>query len=132
MKSTPMANNIPEPTKAELEILQVLWEFGPSTVRFVNDTLNGQRDVNYTSTLKQMQIMAEKGILKRDESQMKHIYIPVEAEQKTKGQLLDRFVNTLYKGSASQLMMQLLGNEKTSKDELDQIKKMLEQLADKK
>jgi BlaI family penicillinase repressor len=123
MKSTAMANNIPEPTKAELEILQVLWEFGPSTVRFVNDKLNEQREVNYTSTLKQMQIMAEKGILKRDESQMKHIYIPVEAEQKTKGQLLDRFVNTLYKGSASQLMMQLLGNEKTSKDELDEIKK---------
>lgn len=127
-----MTNNIPEPTKAELEILQVLWEFGPSTVRFVNDRLNGQRQVNYTSTLKQMQIMAEKGILKRDESQMKHIYILVEAEQKTKGQLLDRFINTLYKGSAAQLMMQLLGNEKTSKDELDEIKKMLDQLADKK
>jgi BlaI family penicillinase repressor len=63
---------------------------------------------------------------------MKHIYIPVEAEQKTKGQLLGRFVNTLYKGSAAQLMMQLLGNEKTSKDELDEIKKMLDQIADKK
>jgi len=131
MKTTTPGNNIPEPTKAELEILQVLWEFGPSTVRFVNDQLNEQRDVNYTSTLKQMQIMAEKGILKRDESQMKHIYIPVEAEQKTKGQLLDRFVNTLYKGSASQLMLQLLGNKTTSKDELDEIKKMLDQLAKK-
>ena len=60
MKSTPTANNIPEPTKAELEILHVLWEFGPSIVRVVNDKLNGQREVNYTSTLKQMQIMAEK------------------------------------------------------------------------
>jgi BlaI family penicillinase repressor len=132
MKATTPSNQIPEPTKAELEILQVLWEFGPSTVRLVNDKLNEQRDINYTSTLKQMQIMAEKGILKRDESQMKHIYIPVEAEQKTKGQLLDRFVNTLYKGSASQLMMQLLGNETTSKDELDEIKKMLEQFEGKK
>jgi BlaI family penicillinase repressor len=130
MKSNTTANHIPEPTKAELEILQVLWEFGPSTVRFVNDKLNEQRDVNYTSTLKQMQIMTEKGILKRDESQMKHIYIPVEAEQKTKGQLLDRFVNSLYRGSASQLMMQLLGNEKTSKDELDEIKKMLDKLSE--
>jgi len=127
-----MANNVPEPTKAELEILQVLWEFGPSTVRFVNDKLNEQREVNYTSTLKQMQIMAEKGILKRDESQMKHIYIPVEAEQKTKGQLLDRFVSTLYKGSAANLMMQLLGNEKTSREELNEIKKLLDQLAAKK
>ena len=125
MESNKVENNLPEPTKAELEILQVLWEFGPSTVRFINDQLNVQREVNYTSTLKQMQIMAEKGILKRDESQMKHIYIPVEAESKTKDQLLDRFVNTLYRGSASQLMMQLLGNEKTSKEDIEAIKKML-------
>jgi BlaI family penicillinase repressor len=128
MKVNQAENNLPEPTKAELEILQVLWEFGPSTVRFVNDKLNGQREVNYTSTLKQMQILTEKGILKRDESQMKHIYIPVEAEEKTKVQLLDRFVNTLYKGSASQLMMQLLGNEKTSKQEIEEIKRLLDSM----
>ncbi|MGN8059148.1 BlaI/MecI/CopY family transcriptional regulator [Pedobacter sp. 22163] len=128
MKSNQPENNLPEPTKAELEILQVLWEFGPSTVRFVNDKLNEQREVNYTSTLKQMQILTEKGILKRDESQMKHIYIPVEAEEKTKVQLLDRFVNTLYKGSASQLMMQLLGNEKTSKQEIEEIKRLLDSM----
>ncbi|MBO9673162.1 MAG: BlaI/MecI/CopY family transcriptional regulator [Sphingobacteriaceae bacterium] len=128
MKNIQSENNLPEPTKAELEILQVLWEFGPSTVRFVNDKLNEQREVNYTSTLKQMQILAEKGILKRDESQMKHIYIPVEAEEKTKVQLLDRFVNTLYKGSASQLMMQLLGNEKTSKKEIEEIKRLLDSM----
>jgi len=126
MKNDPSDNNLPEPTKAELEILQVLWEFGPSTVRFVNDRLNEKREVNYTSTLKQMQILTEKGILKRDESQMKHIYIPVEAEEKTKVQLLDRFVNTLYRGSASQLMMQLLGNEKTSKAEIEEIKRLLD------
>ncbi|WP_145856495.1 BlaI/MecI/CopY family transcriptional regulator [Pedobacter suwonensis] len=125
MKGIQTENNLPEPTKAELEILQVLWEFGPSTVRFVNDKLNELREVNYTSTLKQMQILTEKGILKRDESQMKHIYIPVEAEEKTKVQLLDRFVNTLYKGSASKLMMQLLGNEKTSKKEIEEIKRLL-------
>jgi len=128
MKSNQTENNLPEPTKAELEILQVLWEFGPSTVRFVNDKLNELREVNYTSTLKQMQILTEKGILKRDESQMKHIYIPVEAEEKTKVQLLDRFVNTLYKGSASQLMMQLLGNEKTSKQEIEEIKRLLDSM----
>ncbi|KQN32489.1 transcriptional regulator [Pedobacter sp. Leaf41] len=126
MKNNQVDHNLPEPTKAELEILQVLWEFGPSTVRFVNEKLNENREVNYTSTLKQMQILTEKGILKRDESQMKHIYIPVEAEEKTKVQLLDRFVNTLYKGSASQLMMQLLGNEKTSKEEIEEIKRLLE------
>jgi BlaI family penicillinase repressor len=128
MQENKSNNNIPEPTRAELEILQVLWEFGASTVRFVNDELNKQRDVNYTSTLKQMQIMADKGILKRDESQMKHIYAPVQAEIKTKDQLLDRFVNTLYKGSTANLVMQLLGNEKTSKEELEEIKKMLNDL----
>lgn len=128
MKQIKSITPIPEPTRAELEILQVLWEFGPSTVRFVNDKLNEQRDVNYTSTLKQMQIMSDKGILKRDESQMKHIYIPVEAEQKTKDQLLNRFVNTLYKGSASNLVMQVLGNTETSKEDLDAIKELLKKL----
>ena len=128
MKSIHPENNLPEPTKAELEILQVLWEFGPSTVRFVNDKLNEQREVNYTSTLKQMQILTEKGILKRDESQMKHIYIPVEAESKTKNQMLDKFVNTLYKGSASSLVMQLLGNERTSKEDIEEIKRLLDKL----
>ncbi|SER51222.1 BlaI/MecI/CopY family transcriptional regulator [Pedobacter rhizosphaerae] len=128
MKKNDTVNSLPEPTKAELEILQVLWEFGPSTVRFVNDKLNENREVNYTSTLKQMQILTEKGILKRDESQMKHIYIPVEAEEKTKDQLLDRFVKTLYKGSAAKLMMQLLGNEKTSKAEIEEIKRLLDNI----
>ena len=128
MKQIKPTSTIPEPTRAELEILQVLWEFGPATVRFVNDKLNEQRDVNYTSTLKQMQIMADKGILKRDESQMKHIYIPVEAEQKTKDQLLNRFVNTVYKGSASSLVMQVLGNAETSKEDLDSIKELLKKL----
>jgi BlaI family penicillinase repressor len=83
MKQNKSAASVPEPTRAELEILQVLWEFGPSTVRFVNDKLNEQREVNYTSTLKQMQIMADKGILKRDESQMKHIYMKQNKKLKT-------------------------------------------------
>jgi len=105
-----------EPTKSELEILQVLWEFGPSTVRFVNDQLNAKRRmVQYTGTLKLMQIMAEKGILKRDESNMKHVYEAVMEEKRTKDILLERFVDSLYNGSASHLMMQLLGNKKTSK-----------------
>jgi BlaI family penicillinase repressor len=120
-----------EPTKAELEILQVLWQHGPNTVRFVNDRLNEQREINYTSTLKLMQIMADKGILKRDESQMKHIYHVVEAEEKTKDQLLDRFVDAVYQGSAGKLVMQLLGNKKASKEELASIREMLDKLENK-
>lgn len=118
-----------EPTKSELEILQVLWQNGPSTVRFVNDTLNEEkRAVQYSSTLKLMQIMTEKGILTRDESSMKHIYHPVEAENKTKSKLLERFVDSMYKGSASSLVMQLFGNKNTSKEELDEIKDFLKNL----
>jgi len=117
-----------EPTKAELEILQVLWSFGASTVRFVNDKLNENREVNYTSTLKLMQIMADKGILKRDESQMKHIYHVAEKEQKTKDFLLEKFIDTMYNGSAAKLMMQLMGNKKTSKEDLDTIKELLKKL----
>ena len=121
-------NNV-EPTRSELEILQVLWQYGPSTVRFVNDTLNAQkRAVQYTSTLKLMQIMTEKKMLKRDERNMKHIYIPAVEEQKTKAFLLDRFVDSMFNGSASSLMMQLLGNKKTSKEELEEIKALLKNL----
>ena len=118
-----------EPTKSELEILQVLWQQGPSTVRFVNDKLNEQkRAVQYTSTLKLMQIMVEKKMLKRDESNMKHIYIPLMDEQKTKGVLLGRFVDSMFNGSASSLVMQLLGNKKSSKKELQEIKDLLNKL----
>src|SRR4030095_6962807 len=118
-----------EPTKSELEILQVIWEHGPSTVRFVNDYLNSKkRSVQYTGTLKLMQIMAGKGILKRDESNMKHVYKAVLEEQKTKHFLLERFVDSMYKGSASNLMMQLLGNKKTSKKEMAMIRELIKKM----
>jgi len=130
MKATKKeSNNTPEPTKSELEILQVLWKNGPSTVRFVNDQLNEQkREVQYTSTLKLMQIMAEKELVTRDESQMKHVYKAAVEEGKTKSFLLDRFVDTMYEGSASSLMMQLLGNKKTSKEELNAIKELIKKM----
>ncbi|AWA30094.1 transcriptional regulator [Flavobacterium magnum] len=122
-----------EPTKSELEILQVLWQFGPSTVRFVNDTLNEQkRSVQYTSTLKLMQIMAEKGMLNPDKSSMKHIYSAAVEEKKTKGLLLEKFVDNLYQGSSSSLMTQLLGNKRTTQQELDEIRAMLDKIDKKK
>ena len=122
-----------EPTRSELEILKVLWAYGPSTVRSVNEKLNEQtREVQYTSTLKLMQIMTEKGLLLRDDSQMKHVYQAAVEESKTKGFLLERFVTSLYNGSAASLMMQLLGNRKTSKKELEAIREMLDKLDRKK
>jgi predicted transcriptional regulator len=118
-----------EPTKSELEILQVLWEFGPSTVRFVNDKLNEQkRAVQYTSTLKLMQIMTDKDLLICDKTNMKHIYKPAIEEKKTKGFLLDKFVDTMFNGSSSSLMMQLLGNKKASKEEIEEIRVLLNKL----
>ena len=120
---------LPEPTRSELEILQVLWSQGPSTVRTVNSFLNEQkREVQYTSTLKLMQIMAEKGLLNRDESQMKHVYGAAVEETKTKALLLDRFVGTIFNGSPSSLMLQLLGNKKTSKKELEKIRELIQKL----
>lgn len=121
-----------EPTKSELEILQVLWKNGPSTVRFVNDFLNEQkRSVQYTSTLKLMQIMTEKEMLTRDASSMKHIYSAAIEEGQTKGMMLEKFVDTMFNGSSSNLMMQLLGNKKTSREELDAIRDMLNKLENK-
>jgi BlaI family penicillinase repressor len=116
-----------EPTKSELEILQVLWQHGPNTVRFVNDRLNeDKREVQYASTLKLMQLMAEKGLLLRDESQVKHIYSAISEEYKTKDLLLDRFVDSLFNGSVSSLMLHLLDNKKASQKELDEIRLLLE------
>jgi len=118
-----------EPTKSELEILQVLWQFGPSTARFVNDHLNKEkREVIYMSTLKLMQIMTEKGFLTKDESQLRHIYTASVDEGKTKGVMLDRVVDTLFNGSASSLMMQLLGNKQLTPEEIEEFKGLISKM----
>jgi len=120
--------HLPKPTEAELEILQILWKFGPSTVRFVNDELNKKKKVGYTTTLKIMQLMMEKNILNRDESARSHLYCPIAKEIDTQSVLLDRFLENAFGGSAMKLVMQALGNHKTSKEELSQIKEYLEKL----
>ncbi|HTE00708.1 MAG TPA: BlaI/MecI/CopY family transcriptional regulator [Mucilaginibacter sp.] len=118
-----------EPTKSELEILQVLWQLGPSTARFVNDHLNEEkREVIYMSTLKLMQIMVGKGFLEKDESQMRHVYRAKAEEGKTKGQMLERVVDTLFNGSAGSLMMQLLGNKKISPEEMEEFKELIKKI----
>jgi BlaI family transcriptional regulator, penicillinase repressor len=110
-------------------VLQILWQYGPSTVRFVHDKLNEQKEmVQYTSTLKLMQVMKEKEMLNRDETNMKHVYSAAIAEDKVKGNLLGRFVDNLYNGSSSNLMLALLKNDKTSKAELEKIKTLLKNM----
>jgi BlaI family transcriptional regulator, penicillinase repressor len=120
-----------EPTKSELEILRVLWQHGPSTVRFVMGELNKIRDLNYTATLKLMQLMVDKGILKRDERKMQHVYHVIEAEDKTRERLLDKFLDSLYQGSATSLMIQLVEKKKVSAADLKKMKVLLESLDNK-
>ena len=124
-------NGRPRPTEAELEILQVLWKHGPCTVRFVNDKLNDKKEVGYTTTLKIMQIMIDKNLLKRDESKRSHLYSPVVKETETQSLLLDKFLQTAFAGSATKLVMQALGNHKASKEEISRIREFLDNLESK-
>ncbi len=121
-------NVIKKPTDAELEILSVLWEFGPITVRFVNDQLNKRREVGYTTTLKMLQIMSEKGLVSREMDGRTHIYSARISQEKIQGKLLDRLLETAFGGSAQKLVMQALGNHSSSKEELEEIKKLIRRL----
>ena len=115
----------PKPTDAELEILQVLWQHGPATVRLVNEQLSERREVGYTTTLKLMQLMLEKGLVQRDDEGRSHVYRAAVREHDTQGLLLDRFVEATFGGSALKLVLQALGHRRTSPDELAQIRRLL-------
>lgn len=117
-----------KPTESELEILQVLWEKGSATVREVHEVLSAYKDSGYTTTLKLMQIMHEKGIVKRDDSSKTHIYMPNINKEKTQQQLVGKMVDALFGGSTSQLVMQALGSAQPSKEELEEIQKLLNDL----
>ncbi|QCR23878.1 BlaI/MecI/CopY family transcriptional regulator [Pontibacter sp. SGAir0037] len=117
-----------KPTEAELEILQVLWQHGPATVRFVHEELSKAKEAGYTTTLKLMQIMAEKGMLEADKTNRSHIYRPLLEEEKTQQQLLNKFLDATFRGSAMKMVMQALGNRSTSKEELDEIRNLLDKL----
>ncbi len=118
------------PTAAELEILNVIWTHGPSTVRFVNDRLNGDKSphVGYTTTLKIMQIMAEKGLLKRDESRRSHLYMATAPEGSVQKLLLDRLLAQAFGGSALKLVMQALGGHKATPEEISRIRELLDNM----
>jgi BlaI family penicillinase repressor len=117
-----------KPTEAELEILQVLWQHGPQTVRFVNDALNQKREVGYTTTLKWLQIMLEKGLVGRASGPKPHVYHSAVREEETQGQLLDRFVDAAFGGSALKLVLRALGRTRPSREEMAQIRQVLTEL----
>ena len=123
-------SNLPQPTNAELEILQILWKAGPSTVRFVNEQLSEQqeKEIRYTTTLKLMQIMTEKKLLSRNTDTRTHIYQAEAVQGDTQKALLKRFVDATFQGSAMNLVMQALGNHETSQQELDEIKALIEKI----
>ena len=120
-----MRTNPRKPTSSELEILQVLWERGPSTVREVHEALSNKRPIGYTSVLKLMQIMTAKGTLRRNEEQRAHVYEAVQPAEKTKRQLALDVLQRVFDGSASQLMMHALADRKASKQEVDELRRLL-------
>lgn len=117
-----------KPTESELEILQVLWYKGIASVREVHEELSKTKEAGYTTTLKLMQIMHEKGLVKRDDSVKTHIYQPAVSREKTQKHLLGKMINTVFGGNTTQLVIQALGNHKASPEELEEIQQLIDNL----
>jgi BlaI family penicillinase repressor len=117
-----------KPTEKEMEILQILWEKKEASVKEVHEALGGEATNGYTTILKMMQIMNEKGLVSRQKNGKQHLYKSVTSSESTKTQLLNKMISNVFKGSASQLVMSVLGNGKPSKEELKEIRNYLDQL----
>ena len=115
-----------KPTASELEILRVLWSRGPSTVREVHDSLSEKKDLGYTTVLKLLQIMTAKGTVRRNETQRAHVYESCLPAEQTKRQLAGDMLQRVFEGSASQLMMHALAGQKASTEEIDELRRMLD------
>jgi BlaI family penicillinase repressor len=120
--------DLSRPTDAELAILRVLWQRGESTVRQVHDVLSQEREMGYTTVLKLMQIMTEKGLVERDESERTHVYQTRLTQEQTQQQLVGDLLNKAFGGSASQLVLQALSAKPASAEELTQIRQLLDKL----
>jgi BlaI family transcriptional regulator, penicillinase repressor len=117
-----------KPTEKELEILQILWEKGAVAVKDVHEQMGGEDTNGYTTILKLLQIMHEKGLVTRQKSGKLHLYKAVPSQENTRQQIIDKMIDTVFQGSAMQLVMSALGNKKSSKEELKEIKDYLEKL----
>ncbi len=120
-------NGQPRPSDGELEILRVLWDEGPSTVRDVHEHLNETKPTGYTTVLKVMQIMADKGLVRRNEDQRAHVYTPIAPRETTQRQLVGDLLDRAFGGSAPQLVMQALASRRATPDELAKIRHMLDE-----
>jgi len=121
-----MSRNLPRPTDAELEILRVLWELGPATVRQVHEAFSRTRETGYTTTLKLMQIMADKGLVTRDESTRTHVYEARVSQEHTQRQLVNDLVDRAFGGSAAELVLRALSSHRASESELREIRKLID------
>ena len=117
-----------KPTDSELEILQVLWEHGSMTVRELNDKLNDQRRVGYTTSLKMMQIMTEKGLLTRDTSLRSHIYAPALQPEDVQSNILNHVLKTVFMGDRSRMVLQAMGNQSVSREELAELRALIKKI----
>jgi predicted transcriptional regulator len=118
---------LPRPTDAELEILRVLWDRGPSTVRQVHEVLSDTRETGYTTTLKLMQIMADKGLVTRDESSRTHVYESRVSQEQTQRQLVNDLVDRAFGGSAAELVLRALATRRTTVEELREIRRLIDE-----
>ena len=123
-----MTEHAPPPTPAELEILRVLWELGPATVRQVQQELDSRRPTGYTTVLKLLQIMTEKGLVRRDESERAHLYFPEVPREQTERQMVGDLVDRAFGGSASRLVMSALSSRRATPEELDRIRRLLDDI----
>jgi predicted transcriptional regulator len=117
-----------KPTESELEVLKVLWQMGRATVKQVNEEINKTKETGYTTTLKIMQIMFEKGLLSKNAEGKQHIFEAKIGEEDTQKSLLNRFIDSTFQGNAMSLVMQALGNHHASEEELSELKKLIQQL----
>src|SRR5262245_15522632 len=116
-----------KPTAAELQILQVLWDRGPSTVREVHEALQAEKPLGYTTVLKLMQIMTVKGLVRRDEAQRAHVYEAQQPAEKTKRQLASDVLHRVFDGSAKELMMHALAGHRSSRKEIEELRRLLDE-----
>jgi BlaI family transcriptional regulator, penicillinase repressor len=121
-------NLLPQPTEAELELLCILWERGPSTVRAIHEALRGAKETGYTTTLKILQRMTEKGLVRRDETRRSHVYSAVRRAEQTQRQLVRNLLRAAFGGSPGRLVVQALSEEAVSAEELAEIRRLLDEL----
>jgi len=118
----------PQPTEVEMQILRILWDLGPSPVRKIHRRLEAAKGTNYSTTVKMLSVMLQKGLVKRDEGAQPHVYRPALSRAKTGKRMLDDLIEKVYNGSAMSLVLQALSSGKATKEELDEVRRLLDQM----